>query len=72
MLGRHKVLGKRGLKDEGRAGGKPDAAKAFGRTFAERKSDRRREQITSRRDYMLRNVASTSDANLQAKEAIAD
>ena len=42
--------------------------------FAERKGipDRRREQITSRRDHMLRNVASTSDANLQAKEAIAD
>jgi len=55
-------------------GAKPDAAKAFGRTVAERKGspDRRREQITSRRDHMLRNVASTSDANLQAKEAIAD
>ena len=54
MLGRHKVLGKmlgkRGLKAEGRAGGKPDAAKIW-TDFAERKGipDRRREQIISRK-----------------------
>jgi hypothetical protein len=55
-------------------GAKPDAAKAFGRTFAERKGIPIGDEANSSQGeiYMLRDVASTPDANLQATRREAD